>query len=174
MPSPLAWALTSPARLLAVVTAIALAVVAVAVAASVATSPSPAADGGQPGLTANSSTEVVIPSSSAHEDGEDDLAPADRRKARRTLDVFLRRYLAARSTSDLRQLRKVSTSTLATGLEQTDPRALPDGPVREVTETAAGAFLVSYDVALPHQTLVVDVVRDTGTWRVASIEPASP
>lgn len=174
LPSPLAWALTSPARLLVVVTSISVAIVAVIVAASLATSPSPAIDAASRKVNASASTDVFIPSSSTDDDTETELSSADRERARRTLDAFLNAYLAAQSSHALERLRVLTTSTLAAGLEQTDPRAIPEGPVTRIGESAAGAFEISYEVTLASTRLTVDVVRAADAWRVASIEPSSP
>lgn len=170
--SPLAWALHSPARFVAVLVA-GVAALVVLISISFRSSGS-GPDGGNERARPEADRHVAAispPASLAPSDGEDEsIGPA----ARHTVEKFLRHYLAPTSRHDLAQLQPLCTANLWAGLKVADPTSMPAGPPRQIGKAADGAFTASFTVTLPHASLRVEVVTTPDGLRIASVEPETP
>lgn len=168
-PSPLAWALHSPLRFVAVLGAGVLLLVVVAwVGLGSASSREDHRASGERPLAEEPAVPTTTSSAMDHSDDEGEpIGPA----AQRTVERFLRRYLAPTSRGEIEQLRPLCTPDLWAGLKIADPAKMPRGPVRRVDKVADGAFSASFSVDLPSTSLLVDVVVAPGGLRVSSVEP---
>lgn len=172
--SPIVWLLHSPARFAAGIGAVLLAVAGLLLAAAVGTPWT--GSHGERDQPAAGMPEVVLPaptattSESDHVHGKQELGP----QARAVLDRFLDSYVAPTTPHALRRLKPLTTGALWRGLKNADHRNLPRGPVKKVEIEAASPFSTIFAVTLPRARLLVDVVRDPGGIRVASVEPEAP
>lgn len=170
-PSPLAWALYSPARFVAVLVAGAVLLVAL-IGLGLRDA------GGSTGSTSERPRTAETPAAAAptidadaHHDGHGHaLGPA----ARRTVEKFLQRYLAPTSSRELARLQPLCTTDLWAGLKVADPSRMPAGPVKKIEKLADGAFTASFRVDTRSSSLTVEVVSSPGGPRVASVEPERP
>lgn len=172
-PSPIAWALDSPRRFIAVVTgSIALLVAITVLGARVSGQGSEQPPEPQPSV-ADAHTLPTASTPNTHED-PDEEGESIARPARRTVDQFLHHYLAPTSRRELDKLRALSTPHLWTGLKVADPKNMPRGPMRRVEKAADGAFAASFTVRVPSGLLNIEVVSNPEGLRVASVEPEAP
>jgi hypothetical protein len=171
-PSPLAWALHSPRRFTAVLAAALALLVAIASIGLWRTSPGPERGQEQPRPVAEKQAGApASPTAIDHSDEEDEtIGPA----AQRTVERFLRGYLAPTSSQEIEQLRSLCTDELWAGLKVADPSNMPRGPVKRLEKAADGAFTATFAVDLARSSLTVDVFVEPDGLRIASVEPEKP
>lgn len=171
-PSPVAWALYSPVRFIAVMVTAAVLLVVIALLGMRDATPAPTGQSPQQHVTPDvQPRSTVVPTSSGHPDDEGEaIGPA----ARRTVGRFLDSYLAPTSRRELDQLRPLATPDLWNGLKVADPRNMPRGPIKKVQKEADGAFVASFVVTLPRDQLAVAVVAGPDGLLVSAVEPVTP
>jgi hypothetical protein len=171
-PSPLAWALHSPGRFLAVLAGcVALLVALATIGLWGGSSGSERRAAEQRPVAETHAARVTESDPTDHSDQENEsIGPA----ARRTVERFLKGYLAPTSRQELELLRPLCTSDLWAGLRVSDPSNMPRGPVKRIEKIADGAFTARFTADLSRSSLVVDVVLEPDGVRVASVEPEKP
>jgi hypothetical protein len=170
--NPLAWALHSPARFVAVLVVSIAAIVALTSITFRGNGSGP--HGGSDRAPSMAKQHVAASSSAASpappDEEDESIGPA----ARRTVEKFLGHYLAPTTRHDLARLRPLCTAELWTGLKVADPGNMPAGPARRIEKIADGAFTATFTVTLPRTSLRFDVVTAPDGLRIASVEPETP
>jgi hypothetical protein len=171
-PSPLAWSLHSPARFIAVLAGCLTLLIGLVALGLRGTESGPERNSEEQRSVAQThATPSATVTTTEHADDEGESIGA---AARRTVERFLKHYLAPTLRQELDQLRPLCTPELWTGLKVADPAKMPRGPIETVEKIADGAFTATFSVSLPDGALAVDVVAAPDGLRVASVEPEMP